>query len=110
MSEDKKNFYCYILKLNPSFYRKEDWTEKEVGVVGIHFNYLKELTDKGILFLAGRTVNEPMTEKDLGIAILETETEEEARNIMENDPAVKGGLMTAEFFTFSLALLRKTGD
>lgn len=107
MPEDKKNFYCYILKLNPSFYRKEDWTEKEIQLVGIHFNYLKEYTEKGILFLAGRTVNEPMTERDLGIAILETDTEEEARSIMQNDPAVKGGLMTAELFKFSLALLRE---
>lgn len=108
MEEKKKSFYCYILKLNPAFYRKEDWTEKEAELVGIHFNYLKELTEKGILFLAGRTVNEPMTEKDLGIAILETESKEEAGNYMRNDPAVKGGLMTAELFKFSLALLRNS--
>lgn len=107
MTENKKKLYCYILKLKPAFYRKEDWTDKEVEIVGIHFNYLKDYAKKGILFLAGRTVNELMTEKDLGIVILETETEIEAQNIMENDPAVKDGLMTAELFTFSLALMRK---
>ena len=50
---------------------------------------------------------EPMTEKDFGIVILETETEAEALSYMENDPAVKGKLMYAELFDFSLALLRK---
>lgn len=102
-----KNFYCYILKLNPLFYRNEDWTEKEIELVGVHFNYLKDLTDKGIVFLAGRTISEPMTEKDLGIVIIEAESEEEAKSYMDNDPAIKGNLMSAEFFNFSLALLRK---
>ena len=101
------NYYCYILKLNPSFYRSEDWTEKEVELVGVHFNYLKDLTNKGIVFLAGRTMTEPMSDKDLGIVIIEAESEEEARGYMKNDPAITGGLMTAEFFEFSLALLRK---
>ncbi|HQY20086.1 MAG TPA: YciI family protein [Ignavibacteria bacterium] len=101
------NYYCYILKLNPSFYRNEDWTEKETELVGVHFNYLKDLTNKGNVFLAGRTVNEPMTDKDLGIVIIEAESEDEARGYMENDPAIIGNLMTAEFFEFSLALLRK---
>ncbi|MFZ1321840.1 MAG: YciI family protein [Ignavibacteria bacterium] len=101
------NFYCYILKLNPSFYRSEDWTEKEIELVGVHFNYLKDLTNKGNVFLAGRTVNEPMTDKDLGIIIIEADSEEEARGYMDNDPAIIGNLMTAEFFDFSIALLRK---
>ncbi|MBK9330918.1 MAG: hypothetical protein IPM96_00605 [Ignavibacteria bacterium] len=107
MDKARKNFYCYILKLNPDFYRAEDWTEKDSELIGIHFDYLKDLCEKGILFLAGRTVNEPMSDRDLGIAILETETEDEARSYMQNDPAVKGNLMTAELFSFSLALLRK---
>lgn len=105
--EKKKNHYCYILRLYPEFYDRNDWGEKQFEIISTHFNYLKDLTEKGILFLAGRTVNEPMTDRDLGIAILETETEDEARTLMENDPAVKGKLMHADFFNFSLALLRK---
>ena len=107
MEDEKKNYYCYLLRLYPEFYDHATWTEKENTLVGIHFAYLKDLVEKKILFLAGRSVNEPMTEKDFGIAILETKTEEEARNYMENDPAVKGKLMTAELFEFSLALLRE---
>ncbi|MEZ4690042.1 MAG: hypothetical protein R3A12_07625 [Ignavibacteria bacterium] len=47
-----------------------------------------------------------MSDKDFGIAILEVDTIEEARTIMENDPAIKGGIMTGELFEFSLALFR----
>jgi uncharacterized protein YciI len=75
--------------------------------VSTHFNYLKDLTEKGIVFLAGRTVNQPMSDEDFGIVILETDTIEEARNIMENDPSVKGKVMHAKLYDFSLALLKK---
>lgn len=110
MERKQKSFYCYILKLNPVLYSKADWTKKEISLVGIHFEYLSNLADRGILFLAGRTVNEPMSARDFGIAILETDTEEEARDFMNNDPAVKGGLMKTELFNFSLALLRNKTD
>ena len=102
-----KKYFCYVLHLYPEFYHSSGWSEKENELIGIHFNYLKDLGEKKILFLAGRTVHEPMTEKDFGLVILETETEAEALSYMENDPAVKGKLMYAELFDFSLALLRK---
>jgi uncharacterized protein YciI len=93
--------------LYPQYFDNNAWTQKENELIGIHFRYLQDLLEKKTLFLAGRTVNEPMTEKDCGIAILEVNSEEEARTIMENDPAVKGKLMYAELFEFSLALFRK---
>jgi len=101
-----KKYFCYKLNLSPKLYNNDDWTEKDIEIVSVHFNYLKDLLAKEILFLAGRTVHEPMTEKDFGIAILEVDSEEEARTIMENDPAVKGGIMTAELSEFSLALFK----
>jgi uncharacterized protein YciI len=75
--------------------------------VGKHFQYLKDLTEKGIVIMAGRTLNEPMTEEDFGIVILETLNREEAQNIMDNDPAIIGRVMYARFYDFSLALFRK---
>lgn len=102
--DKKKKHFCYFLHLYPQYYEHSSWTEKENELVGIHFRYLQDLLEKKILFLAGRTVNEPMTEKDCGIAILVVDSKEEAQSIMENDPAVKGKLMFAELFEFSLAL------
>lgn len=107
MSADKKKHYCYRLSLREDLRDFSSWKKEEEETVGVHFRYLTDLLDSGKLVLAGRTVNVPMTDRDMGIAILETETEEEARQIMENDPAVKDGVMTAELFEFSLALIRR---
>lgn len=106
MSPENKKHYCYRLSLRQDLRDFSSWTKEEEETVGVHFSYLKSLLESGKLIMAGRTVNIPMTERDMGIAILETDSEEEARVIMENDPAIKGGIMTAEFFEFSLALFR----
>ncbi len=68
---------------------------------------MKDLTEKGIVIMAGRTLNEPMTEEDFGIVILETLNRDEAQNIMDNDPAIIGRVMYARFYDFSLVLFRK---
>ena len=106
MKEEKKKF-CYRLKLLPQYQNADGWTEEASRVVSTHFQYLKDLTEKGVVLLAGRTVNEPMTDDDFGIVILETCTKDEAQSIMENDPSVKGSVMLAKLYDFSLALLRK---
>ena len=89
------NFYCYILKLNPSFYRIEDWTEKYFIPITGAINVDEEISRKYKYF---RYVD------DIRIV---ADSEEEARGYMDNDPAIIGNLMTAEFFDFSIALLRK---
>jgi uncharacterized protein YciI len=107
MANEKLKHFCYRLTLREDLRDFESWTDEETNTVGVHFNYLKGMLENGKLVMAGRTVNTPMTERDMGIVILEAETEEEARSIMENDPAVKAGIMSAELFEFSLALHRK---
>jgi uncharacterized protein YciI len=107
MTTGDKKYFCYRLNLREDLRDFKNWTDEENQTVGVHFNYLKRMLEAGKLLLAGRTVNIPMTDKDMGIAILETDSIEEARKIMENDPAVKSGIMTAELFEFSLALYRQ---
>lgn len=102
-----KQKYCYVLRLYPAYYESSGWTDEARETVSRHFHYLKDLAEKGTLILAGRTVNEPMSGKDFGIAILETSSREEAQSIMDNDPSILGKIMYAEFFEFSLALMRK---
>lgn len=106
MSETLKKHYCYVLRLREDLRDFTTWTAEEENSVRVHFNYLRGKLEEGKLFLAGRTTNIPMTESDFGIAILETGSEEEAREIMQNDPAVVAGIMKAELFEFSLALSR----
>ena len=79
----------------------ETMTEEEGNIMGVHFEYLKDLLDKGKLILAG-----PETTCKFGIAVIEAESEDEARNIMMNDPAVSSGIVSPELYPFRVSLIR----
>lgn len=77
-------------------------TPDEERIVGEHFTYLQDLTGRGVVRMAGRTLtNGPET---FGICVLEAEDERAALAVVENDPAVKHGVMTAELYPFRIAL------
>ena len=105
MTNPTKQF-IYVLKLIPALYHPQNWTEKEEEIVSRHFAKLQELLGEGKLILAGKTAGID-DEKTFGIVILEVESEDEALAIMENDPAVAAGIMTAQFFPYHVALIRK---
>ncbi|MBS4174673.1 YciI family protein [Bacillus sp. FJAT-49736] len=94
--------FIYTLKLIPELIDPKNWTDKENQIVGNHFTRLKELLNQGKLVLAGRT--QTMDEDTFGIVILQVESEEEATLLMNDDPAVKEGVMTAEMFPYKVAL------
>ena len=96
--------FIYVLKLIPRLLDQQNWTPREEAIVETHFQYLKGLTEAGTMILVGRT--QQMDEETFGIAIFEAPSEEVARQIMENDPAVQGGIMTAKLFPFRVALSR----
>jgi uncharacterized protein YciI len=77
-------------------------TDSEASILTQHFSYLKGLTDQGTVLLAGRTQNRD--ESTFGIVILQTDTEHSAKGIMQDDPAVKHGIMRAELYSFKVAL------
>jgi uncharacterized protein YciI len=83
----------------------EGATSEEAGTVSRHFAYLKDLTDKGVMILMGRT--QTNDESTFGIAIFEAEDESAARRIMEEDPAVAGGVMRATLYPYKVALMRR---
>lgn len=92
--------FVYILKsMKENF--NESGTQEEFSIMGEHFLYLKELLMKNILILAGPELN-----AKFGLAVIETDSEDEARRVMENDPSVAKGVMTAELFPFRVSLLR----
>ncbi|HYF95874.1 MAG TPA: YciI family protein [Symbiobacteriaceae bacterium] len=78
-----------------------DATPEEDEIVGRHFSYLKGLLAEGRLVLAA-----PAADYSFGLTIFEAESEAEARAIMEGDPAVRNGIMTAELIPLKIALLR----
>ena len=94
--------FLYRLQLVPAFHDENTWTDRENAVVDEHFTYLQQLLAWGKLILAGRTLDS--LDKTFGIAIFRASSQEEAQKIMENDPAVRKGLMTAELFPYRVAV------
>jgi uncharacterized protein YciI len=102
--QDKPQF-MYVLKPTRLGMLTEGSTPEERDTVSRHFAYFKDLTEKGVMILMGRTQNSD--ESTFGIAIFEAENEAAARQIMENDPAILGGVMTATLYPYKIALIRR---
>lgn len=94
--------FIYILSLNKQYHDLGNWTEATNQTMDAHFNYLKTLFEKGVMKHVGRT-DMPFGSEDLkGFAIFETETEESANNLMNNDPAVRDDLMSAKLLPYKI--------
>jgi uncharacterized protein len=94
--------FLYTLKLIPELLVEKNWTDRENNMVYEHFKVLQDLLKENKLIMAGKTDNLDAT--TFGLVILQVDNEETARTIMENDPTVKGGIMTAELYPYSVAL------
>jgi uncharacterized protein YciI len=93
----------FLYKIQPTRVEMlaEGPTPEEERIVDAHYNYLKELTEKGVVILAGRTLTTDA--RSFGIVVFRAETEEEACSIVADDPAVSGGVMRAELFPYRVA-------
>jgi uncharacterized protein YciI len=99
---EKPKQFIYVLRLVPRLYADANWTTQDKDALQRHFVRFQDAIKSGQLILAGRT-SEP-GDKTFGIAIFQAKDEAAARKFMEEDPAVAGGLMTAELHPFSVAL------
>lgn len=77
-------------------------TLEEESVIADHFEYLVRLSHEGILLIAGRTLNTDRS--SFGIVLFDSESEEKARILMLDDPAVAMGVFTAELFPFRMSV------
>lgn len=97
--------YIYVLKLIERLHDEKNWTELEEDIVSRHFVRLKKCCEEGKVFTAGRT--DHTDRGGFGIVIFHAENEEEALVFMNEDPAVKGGIMKAELFPYRTAMVKK---
>lgn len=74
-------------------------TEEESAAIDCHFARLQQACAAGSVRLAG-----PATDGAFGIAIFEAADETAATLFMAEDPAVLGGVMTAELHPFRVSL------
>jgi uncharacterized protein YciI len=95
--------YLYTIQPTRAEMLSEGTTPEEAQIVGQHFAYLKALTDQGIVILAGRTLN--TDESSFGIVIFNAASEEAAREVMHNDPAVRQGVMRAKLYPYRVAMM-----
>ena len=102
---DKMKEYLYLIRPVRPELLTDGPTAQEREYLGKHFSYLQKLTDEGVVILAGRTLNTDPS--SFGIVIFLAKDDEAAERIMNDDPAVHGGVMTAELFPYSVALMTK---
>src|SRR2546422_2393775 len=97
----------YLYKIQPirDGMLKTGATEEEKRIVGEHFSYLQELIGKGVLVMAGRTLN--IDNSSFGIVVFRASSDEEARGIMLEDPAVKNMVFRAELYPYRISLLKE---
>jgi uncharacterized protein YciI len=76
---------------------KEQVAEREMIP---HVEYLKQLYNNGKLVITGPFLDEQRG----GMFILEVEDEQELKEIVENDPAVKSGISTSEVRPYKIVL------
>jgi uncharacterized protein YciI len=102
--QDSTLFIYKIQPVRPAMLT-EGYTADEERIVSEHFDYLEKLKDAGSVHLAGRTLSTELA--TFGIVIFSAASQEAARGIMENDPAVRQRVMRAELHPFRIALLGK---
>jgi uncharacterized protein YciI len=98
------NQYLYRIQPVRPAMLSESPTEEESRLTGEHFNYLKDLMEKGQVILAGRTLDTGYD--SFGIIIFRAENDADANALVQNDPAVKGRVFRAELHPYRIALLK----
>ena len=97
------NQFAYLLRPRRAKMLTEGPTDDEARLVGEHFAWLQGLLAAGSLKLAGRATD--AGERTFGIVVFEAVDMAAAAALMSADPAVRGGVMSAELYPFRIALM-----
>jgi uncharacterized protein YciI len=97
--------FLYRLQLVRGDMLRTGPTAAEQAVVAEHSAYLQNLNAQGVIIIVGRTLT--TDENTMGLTIFRAESEDAARQIMDSDPAVKKGVMTATLYPFKVVLQGK---
>jgi uncharacterized protein len=107
--EAGQQHYLYLIQaVRPAMVIESESTEWEDKIVGEHFMYLKAQTEKGVFCVVGRTLNSDYS--TMGIGVLRANSEVEAWQIAEQDPAVINRVMRLDVLPFSIAMVKSEND
>ena len=101
---DDTKHWLYRLRLVDPGKLSSGFTESDMATMGRHRSYIAGLTSAGTCILAGRT---DAGEQTFGVMVFAAADKSSAHAVMQGDPAVAEGLMTAELFPFFLAFLAR---
>ena len=96
---DRKGFFLKLNPCRPSF--TLDMTDEEKGVMMQHVGYWKALRDKGFVVALGPVMD---PNGGFGLGIIEVDSDEQIKEFMANDPAVKSGVGTYEFYPMRIGM------
>ena len=95
----------------PELQDPKNWRDKDNAAVEAHFQRLQTMTEEGKVILFGRTQdtlpNGHLVPDTTGLIVLEAPDRAAAEAVLNDDPAVKAGLMSGKVFSYRVALQRK---
>jgi len=94
--------FIYHVRLVPRLLSESACGEEEHALMRRHVGYLGDAAAAGTVILAGRIRED--RPKVFGLVIYRAADEERARDFMASDPAVAGGMMTAELHPFNVVI------
>jgi len=102
-AEVPSDVFMYTLQAARPAMLVEGPTDAEKALAAAHWMYSVDLLKRQVILFAGRTVDK--TEASFASCVIRAASEEAARGVMENDPAVKGGVFRARLFRFQPMLV-----
>ena len=97
----KKHYFFKLIPPRPTF--PHDITDKEMRLMEEHGRYFDQQFAAGIILLYGPVM---VPNEAFGLAVLEVESEAEARRFGEDDPSVKAGLNRFEIYPMCVPAAR----
>lgn len=102
-SKPPSDVFMYTLYPARPAMLREGATDAEKALAAQHWMYSIDLLKKGVVMFGGRTMVN--TDDSFAIMVFRAKSADEARAIMEGDPAVKGGLFHAKLFPYQPMLM-----
>ncbi len=97
-----KTWFLRLIPPRPTF--DKDATPSEQALMEQHFQYWKDLFDKGVCLFGGPVLDPRGV---YGVLAIRAATEDEARTLANGDPSVKAGVNRMEVAEMEIAFLPK---
>ena len=95
--------WMYTLKPTRPAVKTEGPTPEEAAIVAKHWAHVQQLHAAGRLILAGRTLD--LGDEGFATIIFRAQSAEKARETMETDPGVVGGVFSGRLHPYQAMLL-----